>query len=218
MGKQALFAVTLLILGGCSVTPYKVPLSPVNRPTAEAAEVHARTGKDGIGVQYFAQDSSAAGAGYGLIGALVTATIDAIANADPADIAQDAADKLTAAYRQDDLHSELALALSVELGAWTSADAAPVITKMKPEQKLVPAALPADNVLAVELSYSLTPDWRALQVVGTATLLSKTVPAGKSSPKGVIYRNRFEYCSAVLAPAPMQSPDSARADADYLVQ
>lgn len=65
MGKQALFAVTLLILGGCSVTPYKVPLSPVNRPTAEAAEVHARTGKDGIGVQYFAQDSSAAGAGYG---------------------------------------------------------------------------------------------------------------------------------------------------------
>jgi hypothetical protein len=203
--KQGLVALTLLVCSGCSVVPYKIPLSADNRAKVQGSEVYARADDKGVGVQYLAQNSSAAGAPYGLIGALVTATIDSIANARPAGIAEDAADKLAPGYDPEDLHAELALALSTELRDAALPGASASVTKMAPDQKLVVTELRADNVLAVELSYALTQDLRALQVIGTATVFSKGAVAPKGGKPGMVYRNRFEYCSAPLPAPPLKS-------------
>jgi hypothetical protein len=208
MVRNGLIALALLICAGCSTVPYKIPLSADTRAKVQSAEVYARTGEKGIGVQFQAQDSSAAGAQYGLNGALVTATIDAIANSGPAGVAEDAAQKLAAGYDPEQLHSELALALSTVLDAASLPGASATVTKLTPDQKLTLKDMRADNVLAVELSYALTQDFRSLHVAGVATVFSKTA-APKTPPKGgepgMVYRNRFEYWSAPLAAAPVRS-------------
>jgi hypothetical protein len=76
---------------------------------------------------------------------------------------------------------------------------------MPPDQKLVVTEMRPDNVLAVELSYALTQDLRALQVVGTATLFSKGGAAPQGGKPGMVYRNRFEYWSAPLPAPPVKS-------------
>lgn len=214
MLRKALLPLVLLAVTGCTAVPYKIPLSPEYQAKAETAEVHARTYEHGLGVQYFAQDSSAAGAPYGLIGALVSATIDAIANASPAGIARDSATKLASAYDADSLHAEMSLALSTDPRKATSPGATIPVTKMPTKQKLILAEMTADEVLAVEFFYSLTQDLRAVQVVGMTTLFSKS--AAKSAPKGskagMIYRNRFEYLSEPLPPAPPKSKEQIDAE------
>jgi hypothetical protein len=208
MIRQGLVAVVLLVAAGCTTVPYKVPLSADARAKVESAAVQARANDKGIGVQYMAQDSTAAGAPYGLIGALVSATIDAIANARPAHIAENSAGKLAAGYNTDEMQSELALALSTELRNASLPGATATVAKMGPNQKLTAKDFSADNVLAVNVNYALTQDYRSLRVVADAVLFSKSA-APKTPPKGAepgtVYRNHFEFWSAPLDAPPAKS-------------
>lgn len=215
MINKALTVLVLIACAGCSAVPYKVPLTDDARAKVQGAEVNAGVSDRGIGVQYMAQDSSAAGAPYGLIGTIVTATIDAAYNAGPAGVAQDTAEKLAVGYETEELQSELVSALRAVLRD-TPCGAAASVTKIRPDQKLTVKDLRADNVLVVQLHYALAEDFRSLQVVGDALLLSKTA-ADTSVPQGVepgtVYRNRFEYWSAPL-PAP---PTRTQAEIDAAV-
>lgn len=187
-----------LLLTGCAIQPYKKPIPEAARASFHDVGVYARADENGVGVQYLAQDSSAAGAGYGLIGALVTATIDAVANATPLGIAQDAADKVKPAMSAADLQSELELDLAQEFTQ--SPDFGSVKVSVLPKENKRRRAL-AHPLITLEVSYSLATDLRSLQVTAVGEAYAKGLK-GADKNTGLVYRNRFEYHSGLL-PKPM---------------
>src|SRR6476646_5146500 len=115
MFRRTLLLVAAVSASACTVAPYKHPLDQAASARLVQPAVYARADDRGIGVQYFAQDSSAAGAQYGLIGALVTATIDAIANSSPLKVAENGADSLAPKFNHAQVTSDFNDALQVQL-------------------------------------------------------------------------------------------------------
>lgn len=164
----------------------------------------------GVQATWFMSDSSAAGAQYGLIGALVTATIDAIVNSGPADAAQKLADQVAAVATIDKLNSEfrekIRVSAALEGHRVRFAD---VTTAQKAF-----ANKPTEDAIDVDINYRLSEDATALQVTATAVYARadlkyvtpytfKSVPEEELS--GPLYRNTFVYESARL-PTPVLTP------------
>ncbi len=111
---RAIVAATLgvaLALGGCATTP---PF-PAMRPLTEAhiaamgpTQVVVDENNAGIEKSWFYTSTASAGAAYGLIGVLVTATMDAIINAGPSRRAQNAADEMQELMPVEALNASLA--------------------------------------------------------------------------------------------------------------
>jgi hypothetical protein len=198
-----------LLLTGCAIQPYKKPLPDAARTSFYDAGVYARADENGVGVQYFAQDSSAAGAGYGLVGALVTATIDAVANATPLSVAQNAADKVHGAMTASDLQTELELDLAQQVAQ--TPDFGKVTVKVLPKEPKARRAL-AQPLITMELSYALATDMRSLQVTVLTEAYAKGVK-GADKNTGLAYRNRFEYHSDVLPKPAGPTPERIEARA-----
>jgi hypothetical protein len=206
MFRQALLLTAAVTISACTVTPYRQPLDQAATAKLSAATVYARADERGIGVQYLVQDSSAAGASYGLIGALVTATIDAIANAGPLEIAQSGADKLATSFNHGQATTEFTGALQSRLVTLPLFSATPAITPLHTECKWDVKSFAENLVLLTCVEYALTQDLRSLDVALTATLLSRDAAEqakgkSKSAQEAAarLYRNRLEYHSQPLA-------------------
>lgn len=166
---------------------------------------------DGVETSWFMSDSSASGAQYGLIGALVSATMDGIMNAGPSDQAQKTADQIAVVAAVDKmnhgLHAQMKSAVAAEGYKVRFSDVSTL-------QKLTTPKAPDDTV-EVNVSYVLSEDASAMKMIAVATYDNanakyvtpytfKSVPEDET--KGPLYRNTFIYESARL-PLPVLTPE-----------
>lgn len=196
---------------GCATTPVpnKRPVTPAAIAAIGTAPAVVLEANDGIGKSWFMQDSSAAGASYGLIGAMVTVTMDAIANAGPARQARKSADTLAEVVSVDQLTQSLTAAMAAETAA--PAAAGIHLAGVETRQPIVETAI-RNNAVEIAPSYVLAEDASALKFVATVTLTSDAAAYAtpytfegtppKAELSGPVYRNTFNYQSAAL-PVPV---------------
>jgi hypothetical protein len=204
MMKRVLLLAAAMSLTACTIAPYKKPLDATAGGKLREGAVYAKVDDRGFGVQYFAQDSSAAGAPYGLIGALVSATMDTIANSGPLGIAQNGATKLAPVFNHEQAQTRFNESLQAQLGQAALFASAPAIQPLDAERKWEANAFAEPAALLTSVEYSLTQDLRSLEVVLTANVVSKDAAEAERAQKyrkpgaGMVYRNRLEYRSAPL--------------------
>jgi hypothetical protein len=211
---KVLLLIAAISVSACTIAPYKKPLDETTSSKFAKPAVYARADDRGVGVQYFAQDSSATGAQYGLIGALVSATIDAIANASPYKIAENGADALVPKFDHQKVTADFVSALNTQLITLPSVDPALTIQPLDKTREWTAAAFTEPVVLLTSVEYVLTQDFRSLEVALMATAVSRDAAAEAAKAKknaksdaGRIYRNRFEYYSTPLAPFGEKTPE-----------
>jgi hypothetical protein len=115
--RFALLAVCGLLLSGCAtaVAPTARPLTQEHIERIGPTRVVVAENTYGVGKTWFMTDSSAAGASYGLVGALVTVTMDAMINAGPSRRARQAADEINAIAPPSALDASLVAALQRQI-------------------------------------------------------------------------------------------------------
>lgn len=209
-------ALAALSLAACATAP--VPNArPLNDSQIAAIGPTTFTvveDNNGVAKTWFAQDSSAAGAQFGLIGALVSATMDAIINSFPARRATKTANEIAEVMPVDSLNASLAGHLRRQIDPTPPANAV-VVSDVTTVQRLeVPT--PANDAVEVTSAYTLSEDASTLQIVFTLTYANTEVPYvtpytfEKSPPgselTGPTYRNTFTYFSRQL-PVPELTPE-----------
>lgn len=208
-------ALGALSLAACATTPVPNarPLNDGQIAAMGPTAVALSEDNHGVGKTWFAQDSSAAGASYGLIGAIVSATIDAIANSFPARRATRAANEIAEVMPVDALNASLADHFRRQIDA----DGGPgvVVSDVTTVQRLTTPGVINDTV-EVAAAYRLSEDATTLQVVVSLAYQNPEIPYVTpytfegSPPKGELtgptYRNTFTYYSRQL-PVPVLTPE-----------
>jgi hypothetical protein len=211
-------AAVAVLLSGCIV----VQKHPNTRPMpAEAiqsigkANIAVSQSNNGVEKSWFMTDSSAAGAGYGLIGGLVTGIMDAIMNAGPQRRAGQAANEIAELVPADALTSSLVGHLQSQVPTADAKVAGVSIGSISTVQKLTSTSV-KDGQVEIATTYTLSEDASAFRVTSQVTFEAKSLPYKtpykfeKSVPKteltGPVYRNTFTYHSAQL-PVPSLTPD-----------
>ena len=175
----------------------------------------------GVQATWFMSDSSATGAQYGLIGALVSATMDAMINSGPADTAQKLADQVAVVAAVDKMNTDF----REQVRASAALDGhkvrfADIATRQK--YFLNPAV---EDTIEVDIDYRLSEDATTLKVTASAVyqradLKYVTPYTFKSIPEdelsGPVYRNTFVYESNRLVPT--ITPELKRAWVDEIKQ
>jgi hypothetical protein len=193
------------------------PLTQAHMQTMGPTRVVVAQNNNGVEKSWFYTSTAAAGAGYGLIGALVSATMDAIINAGPSRRAQKAANEMAELMSVDALNASLAEHLRRQAPA---ADATATTTGVsysgvESAQRFM-ARDAIDDAVEVSVQYTLSEDSSTLRVIATAAYQSQQTPYaapydfGGSVPKsersGPAYRNTFTYYSTQL-PVPTLTPE-----------
>jgi hypothetical protein len=216
MRNLAVSALAALSLAACATAP--VPNArPLNAEQIAAmgpTPVVLVEENNGVGKTWFAQDSSAAGASYGLIGALVSATMDAIMNSFPARRATKVADEVAEVMPVDAINASLAEQFRRQIAA-TPAGQGISFSEVNTVQRLT-APTPQNDAVEIDASYMLSEDATTLQVVVSLTYTNPDIPyvtpytfegsTPKSELSGPTYRNTFTYNSRQL-PAPVMTPE-----------
>lgn len=202
-----------ILVGACASEPHpwKRPLSLDHATAMADTNVALIENNDGVETSWFMSDSSATGAQYGLIGALVSATMDGIVNAGPSDQAQKTADQIAVVAAVDRMNQSL----NAQVKAAVAADGYKIrFSDVSTLQKLTTPKTPDDTV-EVNVSYTLSEDASAMKMIAVATYENanvkyvtpytfKSVPEDETS--GPLYRNTFIYESARL-PLPVLTPE-----------
>jgi hypothetical protein len=169
---------------------------------------------NGVEKSWFYTSTASAGAAYGLIGALVTATMDAIINAGPSRRAQKAANEIAELITVDALNVSLTEQIRQQVVAESATATGVQVSGVESAQRLTEEGV-IDDALTVSTRYTLSEDSSTLRVVAIATYESahtpyatpyefKTVPRAERS--GPAYRNTFTYYSSQL-PVPTLTPE-----------
>lgn len=212
------------IASGCAMQP-----TPTKRPMQQATLDQIKSPvplimqtpeRAGVATTYFAQDSSAAGAQYGLIGALTTAVIDGIANANPAEIASDNANRIAETIKGDELLNQAYSTLMANKKHAPSSlnlvFSAPTPAPTKPAKTTAP------DGLNVHLGYTFKTDMSGLNIYAIVSLnmkgveykspyVTKDAKPAKPDMSGLVYQNNFNYYSQQLAvPVKSQSEIDAK--------
>ena len=212
-----MFAGACALVCACATEsfPSKRPLTGAEIAAMSQTDLVLDENNEGVGKSWFMTDSSAAGAQYGLIGALVTATMDAIMNAGPARRAKQAANEVAEVVLAEKLNDSLHKQLDLDRAAADSGSGKVTIGSVTTIQKISHPAAPNDAV-EVTVNYLLSEDASALRIVATASYENSAMPYHtpypykQSPPKaeltGPAYRNTFTYESAHL-PLPVLTPE-----------
>ena len=215
--KITLIAGSLLVLSACATEPF-----PSKRPlTQEAIDKIAETNvvvvenNVGVGVTWFMQDSSAAGAQYGLIGALTTAVLDAIVNAGPSGRADRAANEVSEVMTSEMLNFSLVDSLTAVQPAEDADKTGIAIATVETRQSILNKDA-VDAAVEITTNYFLSEDGGAIRVNAYASysnasidyvtpyVFEKSVP--KSELSGPLYKNAFTYDSDRF-PFPTLTPE-----------
>ncbi|MDQ8027240.1 MAG: hypothetical protein REJ23_00825 [Brevundimonas sp.] len=209
-------ALAALSLAACATAPV-----PNARPlTAEHIATMGPTpvavGENNLGVtkSWFYQSSAQAGAQFGLIGALVSATLDAIVNYGPSKRATQAADEIAEIMPTEALDASLAAEFR-RAAAETPGATGVVIADVSTVQKITaPDAI--NDAAEVQAFYRLSEDASTLQIGVTVTYHNTALPyvspytfegsPPKTELEGPTYRNTFTYTSNQL-PLPVLTPE-----------
>jgi hypothetical protein len=212
----ALLLVSLLV--GCATVepiPNKRPLTSQSIQAIGKVKAVPTENLRGVEKSWFMTDSSAAGAQYGLIGALVTSVMDAIINAGPSKRAQQAANEIAELVPPEALNVSLMSHLQENVPAADAPVNGIVISDVSITKKLV-APKPVNDVVEIATSYTLSEDASAFRFIANVTYQSSTLKYAtpytfkgavpKTQLTGPLYSNVFTYQSAQL-PIPTLTPD-----------
>ena len=212
----ALLLASLLV--GCATVepiPSKRPLSAESIQAIGKVKVTAAENNRGVEKSWFMTDSSAAGAQYGLLGALVTSVMDAIINAGPSKRAQQAANEIAALVPPEALNLSLVSALQEKVPAADTPSPGISISEVGTAQKVLEPK-PINDVVEVSTSYTLSEDASAFRFIARVTYQSSKLTYAtpyqfkgavpKDQLTGPLYSNTFTYQSAQL-PIPTLTPD-----------
>jgi len=213
MKLTSVCAVAALLTGCVTVQDYP-NMRPMNMETIRTlgkAQVVVAESNNGIEKSWFMTDSSAAGAQYGLLGALVTGVMDAIMNAGPSKRATKAANEIAGLMPADVLAASLMEQLKSKIPAADVAPTGASLASVSTVQKITsPDAV--DGALELVTSYTLSEDASAFRIISHVTLAGKSLPyrtpytfkgeMPDSEKTGPAYRNTFTYHSAQL-PVPV---------------
>lgn len=173
--KKWLMLAAVAVLSGCAnQIPYKRPMQDVYKPVGQDVQVYTYAAKEGIGVRYFLQDSSAAGAPYGLLGALVATAMDGIMNAGPKETSARMANMLATGFDLLETEYQLQAALASELKQVPWLRAQDKIKHAEAGQRLEADKFAEPAALLVSLNYSMSPDLAHLNLNTDVRLMAKS--------------------------------------------
>ena len=208
-----------LALAGCATVtpvPSKRPLAQASIDAIGPASVVVSETNNGVEKSWFMTDSSAAGTQYGLIGAIVTATMDAIINAGPSRRAHKAANEIAALVPAETLHASLVEHLKGQVVATTETPSAGVSIASVTTRQGILSPDQVERALAITTQYTLSEDASVLRVMAYLSFQSASMPyttpytfkgkAPKSELTGPLYANTFTYFSSQQS-IPVMSPE-----------
>lgn len=206
-------ALAALSLAACAGTPvpHARPLNASQIAAIGPTQVAVTENNAGVTKAWFFQDTSSAGAAYGLIGVLVTTAMNAIINYGPGKRAQASADELATVIGPDDLNASLARHFREQMPASAPADAVTVSDVVMVQKLTSPNAV--NDALEVAVGYTLSEDASTLRVVVSTSYVNPQVPyqtpyvfegsPPKEETQGPTYRNTFTYYSPQLQIPPL---------------
>lgn len=218
--KKTLVAVLAIALAGCATAaqvPHMRPLTDAHIMTMGPTPVVIAENNNGVEKSWFYTSTASAGAAYGLIGVLVTTTMDAIINAGPSRRAQRAADEIAELISVDALNASLTERLRQQVPAEGAEGATQGVSygEVRTLQRLASTDALEDAV-EVSVRYTLSEDSSTLRVVASAAYQSQQTPYAtpyqtegsvpRSEREGPAYRNTFTYYSTQL-PVPTLTPE-----------
>ena len=204
------------LLAACATTP--VPNArPLNTAQIEAmgpTPVVLVENNHGVEKSWFMSSSAAAGAPYGLVGALVSAAIDAAMNYGPSKRAEKSANEMAEILSLEELNGSLSKAFR-DHAAETAGAGGVRFTEVTTDQRLIDDD-PSDDAVNVTASYVLSEDASTLRIIFQIEYHNAALPyvtpytfegaPPKAETMGPTYRNAFTYYSRSL-PAPEMTPE-----------
>lgn len=176
-----------MALTACATAPQHPqmrPLTPAHIETMGATRIVVAENNNGVEKSWFYTSTAAAGAAYGLIGAVVTATMDAIINAGPSRRAQNAADEIAALFPVDRLNASLVAqfrqqtpeALAAAAEAEAAAAAAAAVAEASAEGGALTEASATTTEVAPARSFTVAPTGVWYENVESAQRLTARTP------------------------------------------
>lgn len=226
MMRRVLLLAAAISISACTNAPYKRPMDAANASKLREAAVYAKVDDRGFGVQYLAHDTSSttvAATPLGMLGAIVAGVaVEVLVNTGPMGYAGQGAIKLAPSFDYEQVDAQFNESLQAQLRQVPLFGAVPTIQTLDPERKWVANEFSEPTALLTGVEYSLTQDLRSLEVVLTATAVSKAaVKKYKRGTRkglldeGIVYRNRLEYRSAPLA-MPEKTPQQIEAEIEQI--
>lgn len=204
------------LLAACATTP--VPNArPLNTAQIEAmgpTPVVLVENNHGVEKSWFMSSSAAAGAPYGLVGALVSVAIDAAMNYAPSKRAEKSANEMAEVLSLEELNASLTKEFRDHAAEMAGASGVR-FTEVSTDQRLIDDE-PSDDAVNVQASYVLSEDASTLRIIFQVEYHNAALPYAtpytfegappKEETTGPTYRNTFTYFSRSL-PAPELTPE-----------
>ncbi len=204
------------LLAACATTP--VPNArPLNTAQIEAmgpTPVVLVENNHGVEKSWFMSSSAAAGAPYGLVGALVSVAIDAAMNYAPSKRAEKSANEMAEVLSLEELNASLTKEFRDHAAEMAGASGVR-FTEVSTDQRLIDDE-PSDDAVNVQASYVLSEDASTLRIIFQVEYHNAALPYAtpytfegappKAETTGPTYRNTFTYFSRSL-PAPELTPE-----------
>ena len=186
-----------LIISGCTVIPAKQAY--ITPPSNQTINVYSLIPQDELEALYPIQNSSAASAQFGLVGALVGAAIDGSINKSNAEVAEEnlvyIRNELTELEFDKLFEEEIVKKLKgqVKIGE---------IKTIKSEDELKKMLSPGELYLLLNTHYKMDIDFRTPFIVTNVSLNAKGQGSGKKKVKdSILYKNTFTYFGLSLPKA-----------------
>lgn len=221
MWKRVLLLAAAVGISVCEAAPKR--LDAANNSKLRGAAVYAQVDERGFGVQFVAQDLLDPTGQSGLLGAVLIEAMDAGANAPRIEVASNRAARLSQSFNHERTVGQFGESLQAQLAQPPLLGAAPTIQALDGARKWEAQQFPEPAAVLTKVEYSLTQDLRSLEVVLTATVVSRDavkirkrgVRKGKPD-EGIIYRNRLEYRSTPLAVHPEKPAQQVDAEIEQI--
>ena len=211
-------AIIAIALASCATAPPYPAMRPLTQAHIDAigpTAVVVSQNNNGVEKSWFFTSTSSAGAAYGLVGALVSAAMDAIINYGPSRRAAKAANEIAELMPAAALNASLTEQLRQQMPAADAAVTGVSYSGVEGAQRLL-ARNPSEDAVDIAVSYTLSEDSSTLRVIALATYQSAQTPYATpyqfegSPPRaerdGPAYRNTFTYYSTQL-PVPTLTPE-----------
>lgn len=196
MIKKILISLTaIFILSGCSFKPAKIAY---NKPeTNQKIHVYSLIQQDELNAIYPVQDSSGVGSQFGLVGVLVTTSLDAYENAQRANITE----QNLAGIRDELINFNFDQIFNEEISTKLKNNVHIESIKTVKSQKQIEEDLKlGDTYLVLNTSYKMDIDFRT-PFITTEVTIAKKVTEDSLEDDTKLYKNNFTYFGHSL-PAP----------------
>ncbi|CAM4242588.1 hypothetical protein [Pseudoalteromonas byunsanensis] len=193
MLKNFFVAAFVITLAACKATPYKTPLA--EQSLDGPIDVYVMISQQELEADFPVQDSSAVGAQFGLVGALVSIAIDSAANSANTEAAQDPLTIVRNELNSFDFDSLLfeTIKTRIQLANQKLGNAYLVHSHAELGEKTEIG----NNYMVVAADYRLLMDFRTVKVSANA-YIKERLASDKKAENSELYRNLFTVLSEQL--------------------